>query len=331
VSVPLRDRDDLRDVLRRPYAARILLSAVELDLFGPCVPGPATVEGVAERCGTEPRATGVMLDALVGLGLVDKGPGGYRAGVLAARHLAAHSPEPLHGMVSHYLLQWERWSRLSEVVRSGGPLPRDGQRASTMRDFARAMDDGKAHVPSRRLLPMPLEGVRRVVDLGGGPGTMAVALARELPEVQVDLVDRAAVLAVARERVPAELWGVRVHPIEADLCRWGPAPGRYDLAILSAVLHGYGGDEAAAMVARAARGLAPGGRLVVRELLVDDPEPARALDAAVFSVGMLINTAHGRSFTRREISDWMVAAGLEEPSLVPVERGLALVGRRASS
>ncbi len=328
MSLPLRDRDDLRAVLRQPYAARILLSAVELGLFGPCTPGPATAAEVAQACGTEPRATGVVLDALAGLGLLLRGLEGYRAGALAARHLAPHSPEPLHGMVSHYLLQWERWSQLSQVLREGGPLPRTGQPASAMRDFARAMDDGKAHVPIEALLPIPLEGVRRAVDLGGGPGTMAVALARALPELQVDLVDRAEVLAVARERIPPELWGARVLGVEADLCRWELPRGRYDLAILSAVLHGYGEEQAAGLVARAARGLAPGGRLVVRELLVDDPDPDRARDAAVFSVGMLLNTARGRSFTGGEIEGWMREAGLEEPARVPVERGVALVARK---
>jgi len=328
VSAGPGDRDALRALLRQPYAPRILLSAVELDLFSPITPGPATAAAVALACGTDLRATGVMLEALAALGLVLRTDAGYVASSLAARHLAQGCPEPLHGMVYHYLHQWRRWSQLSDVVRSGQPLPRTAQPARTHRDFVTAMDQGKSHVSLAALLPIRLAGVRRAVDLGGGPGTMALALALALPDVVVTLVDRPATLAIAAERVPADLWGSRVLPQPADLLRWGPEPGRYDLAILSAVLHAHDAAAAAAMVGRAARGLAPGGRLVIRELLLDDHDPERALDAAVFSVGMLITTQRGGSFRRDQVEGWMLAAGLEDLELVPVERGVALVGRR---
>ena len=322
------DRDALRELLRQPYAARILLSAVELDLFSPCTPGPSTADQVAAACELDPRATGVMLEALVGLGLMVRTGQGFAAGPLASRHLAGHSPEPMHGMVFHYLHQWGRWSQLSDVVRSGRCLPRDGQPRRMHRDFVRAMDDNKAHLALAAMLPIPLDGVRRVVDLGGGPGTLAVALTRALPEVEVTLVDRPPTLAVAASRVPPELWGSRVIPLAADLCGDDPLGQGYDLAVLSAVLHAHPPQAAAWMVGQAVRSLAPGGRLVIRELLLDGTDPERAMDAAVFSVSLLINTEGGRSFRQDEIQAWMRAAGLEALEVLPVERGVALVGRR---
>lgn len=323
------EREALEALLRRFYTARIALSAVELDLFSPCHPGPATAAEVAAACGTDPRATGVMLEALAGMGLLERQGQGFAVAPVAARHLVAAAPEPMHGMAYHYLHQWERWSQLSEVVRSGAHLPRDHQPRRVHRDFVRAMDDKKAHLPLERMLPVPLEGLRRVVDLGGGPGTLAVALAQALPAVQVTLVDRPRTLAVAQERVPAALWGQRVIPLAADLCGEDPIGEGYDLAVLSAVLHAHDAPAAAWMVGRAVRALRPGGRLVIRELLVDDEDPERALDAAVFSVSLLINTEGGRSFRRDEILGWMRAAGLGGIEILPVERGVALVGTRA--
>ncbi len=326
----LSDRDRLRALLRQPYAARILLSAVELDLFTPCSPGPASRAQVAQRCATDLRATGVMLEALAALGLLERRGDGFVAGELAARHLCEHSPEPLQGMVFHYLHQWERWTRLSQVVRSGCCVPREERPARSHRDFVHAMDDGKAHRPVADLLPVDLAGVQRAVDLGGGPGTIAVALARALPDAVVTLVDRAETLAVAAERVPAELWGRRVRPLAADLVSWSPPHEGFDLAVLSAVLHSHGVQAARAILERAVACVAPGGRLVIRELLLDDPDPERAQDAAVFSVSMLIGTAAGRSYTGREIRGWMRELGLVEIETLPVERGVALVGRRPS-
>lgn len=324
-----RDRDELRALLRRPYAARIVLSAVELDLFTPCDPGPAGADATAAACGTDPRATGVMLEALASLGLLERHHGGFVAGPLAARHLCQGSPEPLHGMVHHYLHQWERWSQLSGVVRSGRSLPRMGQPRRIHRDFVRAMDDNKAHIDLAAMLPIPLAGVRRIADLGGGPGTLAVALARALPDAEVTLVDRPRTLEIAAERVPPELWGSRVLPLAADLCTPDPIGEGYDLAVLSAVIHAHPPHRAEWMVGQATRALRPGGRLVIRELLLDDDDPGRATDAAVFSVSLLINTQGGRSFRRDEILGWMGAAGLEALEILPVERGVALVGTMA--
>jgi ubiquinone/menaquinone biosynthesis C-methylase UbiE len=193
------------------------------------------------------------------------------------------------------------------------------------------LDDHKAHVSLDALLPIPLDKLRRVVDLGGGPGTLAVALARALPGVEVTLVDRPGALAVAEERVPTELWDARVIPRVADLCSDDPLGDGYDLAVLSAVLHAHPAQDAAWMVGKAARSLAPGGRLVIRELLLDDHDPARALDAAVFSVSLLINTEQGRSFRGDEVLAWMRAAGLVDLEVLPVERGVALVGRKPGS
>jgi SAM-dependent methyltransferase len=329
VTAPLCDRDELRALLRRPYAARIVLSAVELDLFSPCEPGPTPCEEVAQACGTDPRATGVLLEALASLGLLERRAGGFVAGAMAARHLCRTSPEPLHGMVHHYLYQWERWSQLSQVVRSGRYLPRTGQPRRIHRDFVRAMDDNKAHIDLGSMLPLPLEGLRHIVDLGGGPGTLAVALARALPDASVTLVDRPRTLEVAAERVPAELWGSRVLPVAADLCTTDPIGEGYDLAVLSAVIHAHPPHRAAWIVGQAARALRPGGRLVIRELLLDDTDPGRASDAAVFSVSLLINTEGGRSFRRDEILGWMREAGLEALEILPVERGVALVGTKA--
>jgi SAM-dependent methyltransferase len=324
----LGDRDALRALLRQPYAARVLLSAVELGLFEPCVPGPASASEVARACRTDPRATGVMLEALVAMGLLERCPQGFSASPVVARHLVQSAPQPLHGMVYHYLHQWQRWSQLSEVVRSGQALPREGQPRRVHRDFVHAMDDNKAHLSVASMLPIPLDGLRRVVDLGGGPGTLAVALVRASPELQVTLVDLPRTISIAAERVPAELWGSRVIPVEADLRGEDPIGEGYDLAVLSAVLHAHSTQDAAWMVGRAARCLRPGGRLVIRELILDDPDLHRAMDAAIFSVSLLINTLQGRSFRQEELLGWMRAAGLEDIELLAVERGSALVGRR---
>ncbi len=323
----ISDLRRLQEVLRAAWTPRVVLSAVELDLFTPCTPGPASAAEVAALRSTDPRATEVLLDALAALGLLDKREGRYRATDLAARHLSPGSPEPLVGMVLHQSTLWGRWSHLTDVVRTGRPVPQGEAGGSEHASFIRAMADHKAGLGLADLLPVDLTGVRRVVDLGGGPGTLAVAVARALPDARVTLVDREATLTIAAGVVPADLWGSRVVGLAADLETDDPLGSGYDLAILSAVLHAYGAATATRMVARAVEALVPGGRLVVREQVLDEDRTA-PLAAALFSVNMLVGTPEGRSYTYAEIAGWMEAAGLVGLERHPVERGEAIVGRR---
>jgi len=52
--------------------SRVLLTALELDVFSTVGEGGATAADVAQRLGTEPRATEMLLNALVALGALLK-------------------------------------------------------------------------------------------------------------------------------------------------------------------------------------------------------------------------------------------------------------------
>ena len=107
---------------------------------------------------------------------------------------------------------------------------------------------------------------KRLLDLTCGPGLYAVALARR--GVAVTGVDFGPA-SVAHARQLAEAQGVaeRCAFVEADVRDYEPEEGGYDAALfLYGQLAVFPRDEAAALLAKAARALRPGGRLVV-ELL----------------------------------------------------------------
>ena len=104
---------------------------------------------------------------------------------------------------------------------------------------------------------------KRLLDLTCGPGLYAVALARR--GVAVTGVDFGPA-SVAHARQLAEAQGVaeRCAFVEADVRDYEPEEGGYDAALfLYGQLAVFPRDEAAALLAKAARALRPGGRLVV--------------------------------------------------------------------
>ena len=66
-----RTLPDLMQAMRGFMESRALLTAVELDLLPACGAG-ATAESAAAAVGCDPRATGMLLNALVALGALAK-------------------------------------------------------------------------------------------------------------------------------------------------------------------------------------------------------------------------------------------------------------------
>ncbi|GGK24725.1 SAM-dependent methyltransferase [Pilimelia terevasa] len=105
----------------------------------------------------------------------------------------------------------------------------------------------------------------RVVDLGAGTGTGAVALARRLPRAEVYAVDVSdEMLAHLRRRADEAGVGDRVHTVRADLDQPWPDLGPADLMWAAASLHHVG--DPGRVLGQAHALLRPGGVLAVAEL-----------------------------------------------------------------
>jgi len=115
----------------------------------------------------------------------------------------------------------------------------------------------------------------RVLDLGGGPGILAERMLRRWPAAAVTLVDLDPVLlTVARAGTPDE-----VTVVEADLATsaWPGAVdrrGSFDVVIAVMTVHYLHARQVAALYRNARPMLAPGGILVVADVMPDGGIPS---------------------------------------------------------
>ena len=132
-------------------------------------------------------------------------------------------------------------------------------------DEMRALALPAAAIEEALVSLLPPGGVGRVLDVGTGTGRMLELLA---PQVQAGLgVDASrAMLALARARLAKPGLG-HLSVRQADMYSL-PVARRFDLVLLHMVLH-YAEDPAAALL-EATRALAPGGMLIVVDLLRHD-------------------------------------------------------------
>ena len=182
--------------IRAFQKSRVLLTAVELDLFSAVGQG-ATAAEVASRLQTDERASEMLMNALVALGMLQKKKGVFRNRQLAAQYFTQGSPDNLRLAMMHTAYLWERWSTLTERVRTGNSQERasGGERDRHWTEaFIAAMDRNVVERAPLVMKAVHTSGVRRMLDVGGGSGGYSIAFAKASPQLHAEVLDLPAVL-----------------------------------------------------------------------------------------------------------------------------------------
>ncbi|MBI5501650.1 MAG: methyltransferase domain-containing protein [Deltaproteobacteria bacterium] len=318
----------LRGMARGFMESRAFLTALELDVFTGVGRGGTAAE-VAQRIGTDARGTAALLHHLAAAGLLAKEGGIFRSIPAARRYLDRGSPECVRDGFLHSLHLWDRWSGLTGSVRNGLPAPRDGKcgPAESTETFIAAMHQNASARAPHLVHGVGTGGVRRMLDVGGGSGAYSIAFAKDNPVLRAEVLDREDVVPIAARHAAEAGVADRVTTRVGDMCADTFGFG-YDLILLSAVCHMFGPDDNADIVRRAATALAPGGRLVVHDFVLD-ADMAGPRPATLFVLNMLVNTERGGNYSAEQYAAWMTAAGLVDVAHDPLPGPMSIVvGRR---
>lgn len=295
--------------------SKILFAACELGVFDHLGEEGLGLSEIASRTTADPRRLEILLDALVAMEILTKEQGRYLLASHYREALRSDSDSRYVYLLRHRNLLFRRWAFLEEIVR-GARLPEEVSK-STPWDNPRAHDAfiramyAVSHERAPRVVDhIPLEGVRQIADLGGGPGHYLAEMARRAPEATAHLVDLPETLAVAKDVLARDPLLPRIRFVAWDLYQDPPPEGvpPFDLAFMSQVIHGESSESNRRMLGRVFPQIASGGRLVIHENIVEEgrtsPKPA-----ALFAVNMLAMTEGGRTYTEAEVAGWGEEAG----------------------
>jgi 3-hydroxy-5-methyl-1-naphthoate 3-O-methyltransferase len=289
--------------------SRPLLTAFELGLFTALNAESRTSEETAAALGTAPRATDRLMNALVALDLLEKRDGRFRNAPLADAYLVQGRPGYLGGL-GHTNNLWETWSRMTEVVRTGRPtgLPDVNERGGDwLRPFIAAMHGRARQTAADVVAALDLDGVSRVLDVGGGSGAYAMAFARARRGISAVVFDLPNVIPLTRMYISQEGLAAEVTTSTGDYLT-APLGDHFDLVFMSAVIHSNAPDDNRLLFRKAAQALDPGGQLVVQDFLMNEARDG-PLMAALFALNMLVGTPEGDTYTESEVRGWMAEAG----------------------
>jgi predicted O-methyltransferase YrrM len=302
--------DRLDQMIRGYMPSRCILTALELDIFTAVGDG-ANAEQIGTRIHANARAAGMLLNALVALGLLSKSGDDYKNTPESARFLVQGSQDNHRNGLLHTANIWHRWSTLTDAVRRGTrvPIDRDITPEWTHNFIAGMQRIAKDRAPLV-VKTLGTAGVRRILDLGGGSGAYSIAFAKACPDVQCELLDIPEVVPLTAEYVSKAGLLAQVSLRTGDMLHDDFGSG-YDLIMLNAICHMFSEEQNRDIFRRAHQALAPNGRLVVQDFILN-PDKTGPQQAALFSLNMLVATDAGSSYSEFEYTRWMKAAGFTE-------------------
>jgi SAM-dependent methyltransferase len=311
--------------------AFILLTANHLGLFQALREGPRAAADLAAELRVDARALELVLLALAAEAVLVRTPDGFALAPDCAPLLLPDGAQSQAAIYEHHFHLIARWAQLPAVVRTGRPVPRarEARDPDELRAFICGMADVSRASSEEVAAKIDFAPFRRLLDLGGGPGTAALTFALRHPHLACDVFDLPEVVAIAREEIARAGLAGRVGTVAGDYFTDELGAG-YDCVYLSNIIHSLGPDQIVALFAKARRALVPGGVLMVKDFYLDDSR-TRPASAARFAVNMLVGTEAGRSYTWAETQRLLAEAGFGEIRAVEVATASGVLMGRAGA
>lgn len=302
-------------------ASKATFTALSLGVFDALHEGPASLDQLAGRLHCAGHALERLLGACCGLGLLDLRDGLYHNRPVATRFLRVDSPETLGGyMLYSDRISFRLWGRLEDAVREGTHRwKQEFGGGANIFEYFFATEEAKvtflAGMHGLGLLGSPalaaafdLSRFRRLVDVGGGTGHLAIEVCRRYLQIAGCVFDLPAVTPVARRFVAEAGLAGRITTADGDF--FTDALPEADLYSVGRILHDWSDEKVRFLLDKMCKALPPRGGLLICEKTLNEERDGPAT-AYLQSLNMLVCT-EGRERTASEYEQLVKDAGFSE-------------------
>jgi len=295
----------LNDISWDYRAARVLQIANKIDIFTALSDKEMSSEQLAQKCRTKPDMTEKLLIACTAMGLLQKRGSRYSNTELAKTYLVRGQKLYQGDIIAHAANTWNFWNNLEDEVRIES-TPREEEK-NEHRNFIMGMHNiaaaGRAEAFTNHI---DLSGRRKLLDVGGGPGTYSIAACRRFPKLEAVVFDLPETIAIAKEVIDREGMQERVTT-QAGSWETDTFGEGNDVVLLSNILHGPG-SKAEMKLKKAYDSMVDGGLLLIQDFLLNDEKTGPLIPA-------LFNVMIG-AYSRCELLSMIKEAGFIRPVVV---------------
>ena len=325
--------DVMRNLTIGYWVARLVHVAAKLKLADLLKKGPRTVEGLATAAGVQPMALYRILRALASVGVFAETKNRrFKLTPLAAT-LQTGLPASMHAwaLMINENWGWDAWKELLHGTTTGEvpflkahgvPLfeyfekhPEDHQNfGESMTSISRSENPAIA-------ASYTFSGIRTLVDIGGGHGSLLATILKENPKLKCVLYDQPSVIARAEKDQHVTAKGI------VERCRlesgnfFETVPPGGDAYIMKYILHDWNDEKCVKILSNCRAAMNEKGKVLVVDNVIapgNDPAWGKLLDIQMLIIG-------GRERTKKEFAAMFALAGLKLTRVVPTKGPLSIV------
>lgn len=309
---------DLIEAFRR---SKTMFAAVSLGVFDALASKPKSLAALADELKSNHDALERLLDACVGLQFLMRSGDGYENTPAATAYLTKGSPHRLTGYINYSNeITWKLWANLEDAIRDGSHRWRQAfgwegpifahlfKTEESKREFLIGMHGFGLLSSPHIVSAFDLGRFRRLVDLGGATGHLAVAACQQYPELQAVVFDLPDAVALAHEFVDASPVAGRIEILAGDF--FVDALPDADIFALGRIIHDWSEEKIVKLLSKLNQKLpAHGAVLLAEKLLLDDKSGPGW--AQMQNLNMLVCT-EGKERTLAEYDALLKQAGFRE-------------------
>jgi SAM-dependent methyltransferase len=295
--------------------------------------GSLTAQDLAGRSGSHPDALAPLLRVLVALGITKlKGEDRFSltpTGELLRSDVPGSMRATIRFLAGPWA--WRAWENLPHSVRSAPPAFDQAWGMSNFDYWERHPDVSKIHDEAMEgltemesapiLAAYDFSRFRKVVDVGGGSGSLLAALLRQHPMLTGSLADLPHVVSQAPSMLQRAGVANRCEIIECNFLESVPAGG--DAYVLKSVVHNWDDARALTILRNCHRAIGGSGTLLAMDRVLPEQPNAEAFPRYLVDLTMLVMTPGGRERTEVEFKKLLELAGFEFTRVIRAARSIS--------
>jgi predicted O-methyltransferase YrrM len=313
------------------WASKVLLTAVEFDLFTALGNQAMTADQIGDQLGIHQRGRYDFLDALVAGGFLqrdgDGAEGKYQNTPDTGAFLNKNSPAYIGGMPEMMNARlFGFWNHLGDALRTGQPqneIKHTGKPIfeeiyadqARLGQFLEAMTGFQAGNFMMLAEKFDFSKYKTVSDIGGALGLLSRIVGQRHPHLKLNTFDLPPVAEHAQQRVDEAGMTDRIEVVSGDFFA-DPLP-KADVITLGNVLHDWNLERKKVLIKKAYDALPVGGALIAIENLIDDARREN-LFGLLMSLNMLIELGDGFDYTGANFKDWCSEIGFKRFEVIPL-------------
>ncbi|MBT3878405.1 MAG: hypothetical protein HOF76_05035 [Candidatus Scalindua sp.] len=304
------------------WDSKVILTANRLNIFTLLDKGPLSCDELAKRCKSHPRSLGILLNACVGLELLKKESNGAYSNVPATHTYLVKGKQGYLGDALKYSDDlFPVWDQLHESIQQNRPaMPPEAQLGDDpdkTRHFVMGMHNKALGIGRCFAEEQDLTGRKRLLDVGGGPGTYSILLTQKTPGLTSTVLDLPGVLKITNDIIRSYGLEERVKTVEGDYTR-DAFPNANDVVLLAGMLHRETPETFKVLLKKAHDALLPGGMIILNDLFFENGNMDSPPFVNMFALTMLLTSSHGTIHSKTSAEKWLSETGFIQINSKPL-------------